>query len=170
YIQSYSLYYSDIIYFFILPTRQTHRSTLFPYTTLFRSVTSQEFGDVTHGAFNDIAERTPELDVSDPKSMMDILDELEPLLAASHSITIPDVPPAEWFDEPKDLPPFGAITVTDEGRVYGLLAPRNVAHRSYQNKRVTVPMGNVDYSRWMNRETIVQGGKRIMTGAITMDC
>lgn len=133
-------------------------------------VTSQEFGDVTRGAFNDIVKRTPEPDVSDSKSMMDILDELEPLIAASHSITIPDVPPAEWFDEPQDLPPFGAITVTDEGRVYGLLAPRNVAHRSYQNKRVTVPMGNVDYSRWMNRETIVQGGKRIMTGAITMDC
>lgn len=98
------------------------------------------------------------------------LDEIETLVAASHSIQIPDTPPADWFDEPEELPETGAIKVTDDGRVYGLLAPKNVAHRSFGTKRVTVPMGNVDYSRWMNRETICDGGKRVATGPITLDC
>lgn len=136
-------------------------------------VVSNEFGTVNkRGSFDfkEVYKQLPELDMTDPKSIAEVIDELEPLLAASHAIVIQDVPPAEWFEEPTQLPPFGALTVTDEGRVYGLLAPREVAHRSYTDKRVTVPTGNVDYSRWMNRETIVQGGQRIMTGPITMDC
>jgi SPP1 gp7 family putative phage head morphogenesis protein len=92
------------------------------------------------------------------------------LMAASYSIEIPDLPPAEWYDEPAELPEVGAIKITDEGRFYGLLAPRGVAHRSFGDRKVTVPMGNVDYSRWMNRETIVAGGKRIVAGPITMNC
>lgn len=92
------------------------------------------------------------------------------LMAASYSIEIPDLPPVEWFNEPESLPEVGAIKITDEGRVYGLLAPRGVAHRSFQDRKVTVPMGNVDYSRWMNRETLVAGGKRIIAGPVTMNC
>lgn len=95
--------------------------------------------------------------------------EPETLTAAAHVITIPDVPPAEWFAEPTDVPMDAALTVTDEGRVYGWLAPAGVAHRSFQ-RRVTVPMGNVDYSKYLGRETIVAGGERIVTGALTMDC
>lgn len=135
------------------------------------TVTSQEFGTVKTAKIDDFGyRRLSELDITDPTSVAQLIDEIEPLLAAAHVITIPDVPPAAWFDEPTDLPPYGALHVTDDGRVYGLLAPRSVAHRSYPDKRVTVPMGNVDYSRWMNRETIVQGGQRIATGPITMDC
>lgn len=91
------------------------------------------------------------------------------LMAASYSIEIPDLPPASWFAEPENLPEVGAIRITDEGRVYGLLAPRGVSHRSFQDRKVTVPMGNVDYSRWMNRETLVDGG-RVVAGPVTMDC
>lgn len=91
------------------------------------------------------------------------------LQAAAYVLTIPDVPPAWWFSEPTDVDMFGALTVTDEGRVYGWLAPDGVAHRSFQN-RVTVPMGNVDYSRFMGRETFVEGGGRVVSGALTMDC
>lgn len=94
---------------------------------------------------------------------------IAPLIAAAHQITLSDTPPASWFEEPTNLPEVGAIAVTDEGRVYGLLAPRHVAHRSFE-KRVTVPTGNVDYSRWMNRQTIVAGGGRVTTGPITMGC
>jgi hypothetical protein len=91
------------------------------------------------------------------------------LLSAAYVLTIPDVPPAHWFSEPTDVDMHGALTVTDEGRVYGWLAPSGVAHRSFQN-RVTVPMGNVDYSRFMGRETFVEGGGRVISGALTMDC
>lgn len=90
------------------------------------------------------------------------------LTAASHTITIPDVPPAEWFSEPVDVQAKGALTITDEGRVFGWLAPAGVTHRSV---RKTVPMGgNVDYSRFMKGETIVAGGGRVVTGVITGEC
>lgn len=91
------------------------------------------------------------------------------MVSAAYVLTIPDVPPAWWFSEPTDVDMHGALTVTDEGRVYGWLAPAGVAHRSFQN-RVTVPMGNVDYSRFMGRETFVEGGGRVVSGALTMDC
>jgi hypothetical protein len=96
------------------------------------------------------------------------------LTAATYTMTLTDVPPASWFEEPTDEPDIGAITVTDEGRVFGYLAPANVAHRGHRGKRVTVPMGNVDYGIWMNRVTIVDDGRggfqRLATGPITMDC
>lgn len=94
---------------------------------------------------------------------------LPALTAAAYVLTIPDVPPAEWFAEPNDVDIKGALTVTDEGRVYGYLAPAGVDHRSFA-KSVRVPMGNVDYSLFMGRETIVAGGGRVVTGALTMDC
>lgn len=97
-----------------------------------------------------------------------------PVVASSFTMTIPDLPPTEWFDEPRDEPEIGAITITDEGRIFGYLAPKHVAHRGIRDKRVTVPMGNVDYGIWMNRVTIADDGRggfaRIATGPITMDC
>jgi 2'-5' RNA ligase len=93
-----------------------------------------------------------------------------PIVAAGHTITIPDVPPAWWFDEPTDVQIAGALTVTDEGRVYGMLAPAAVAHRSFRDRRITVPMGNVDYGRFLGREVIVAGGGRRVSGVVTMNC
>lgn len=93
----------------------------------------------------------------------------EPVTAAAYVLTIPDVPPPGWFDEPTDVDITGGLTVTDEGRVYGYLAPAGVAHRGFK-ERITAPMGNVDYSGYMGRETIVAGGGRVVTGALTMDC
>lgn len=97
----------------------------------------------------------------------DEVDEDEPLTAAAHTITIPDLPKASWFDRPTDVKMYGALTVTDEGRVFGRLAPANVTHRAVKRR---VPMKTVDYSRWMNKETIVEGGDRVVTGVITMNC
>lgn len=97
-----------------------------------------------------------------------------PVTASSFTMEIPDLPPAEWFAEPSDEPEIGAITITDEGRIFGYLAPKNVAHRGIRDKRVTVPMGNVDYGIWMNRVTLADDGRgsytRVATGPITMDC
>lgn len=95
---------------------------------------------------------------------------VDPLVAAAHTITIPDVPPAEWFNEPVDVAPLGALTVTDEGRIYGYLAPANIAHRSFRDRRVMAPMDRVDYTRWMGGEAIVAGGGRVVAGPITMNC
>jgi hypothetical protein len=109
----------------------------------------------------------PEVDdVDEPDS--------EALTAAAYTLVIPDLPPAEWFEEPKEVPEIGAITITDDGRFFGYLAPKQIAHRGYRDKRVTVPTGNVDYGIWMNRATMVDDGRggyaKIATGPITMDC
>jgi hypothetical protein len=89
--------------------------------------------------------------------------------ATSHTVVIPNVPPAEWFSEPVDVEMHGALTVTDRGRVYGYLAPDNVAHRSFADRDVYVPR-RVDYGAFLGGETIVAGGGRVVTGPITMGC
>jgi len=114
------------------------------------------------------------LDEPLPDDIEEDEDSEELVTASTYTITIPDLPPADWFDEPKEVPEIGAITVTDEGRFFGYLAPKQVAHRGYRDKRVTVPTGNVDYGIWMNRATMVDDGRggytKIATGPITMDC
>lgn len=111
------------------------------------------------------------IEVNEP-TMADVV---ESLTAAAATIVIPDLPPAWWFDEP-EVPEIGGITITDSGRIFGYLAPAGVQHRSYagSGKRVTVPMGKVDYSRFMNRATIVANddgtSRRIATGPVTMSC
>lgn len=92
----------------------------------------------------------------------------DPLVAAAHTITIPNLPPAWWFDEPTDVQLSGALTITDEGRVYAILAPGKTHHRVLKDR--TVPLGNVDYTRFHKGETIVEGGGRVVTGVITADC
>lgn len=94
-------------------------------------------------------------------------DQDDVLTASAHTLTIPDLPPASWFEEPTDVKLSGALTVTDDGRVYGLLAPADTRHRG---RNVTVPLYNVDYTRFHKGETIVEGGGRVVTGVITMGC
>lgn len=92
------------------------------------------------------------------------------LTAASAVIEIPDLPPAEWFDEPTDVAMDGALTVTAEGRIYGFVAPAGVRHRSFSQRAQYVPLRNVDYDRFHGGQTLVAGGGRVSTGNITMDC
>jgi hypothetical protein len=91
-----------------------------------------------------------------------------------YTIEIPDVPPLAFFEEPKELPPIGAVWIEPNGHIFGLVGPSGVPHRAFRNKRVTIPMGNVDYTRWMNRPTVVENydGEliKIRTGVITMNC
>lgn len=97
-------------------------------------------------------------------------EEITTLVAATSVITIPDTPPRSWFNEPTDVPARGALTVTNDGRVYGYVAPAGVRHRSFPGREQYVPLGNVDYSRFMSGETIVDDGGRVTTGRITMNC
>lgn len=94
------------------------------------------------------------------------------VVAAGHTITLPDAPPATWFGEPADdeLPPYGSVRVDANGRLIGLLAPAEVNHRSFPGKRVKVPMGNVDYSGWQNKPWPTADGQTINVGVITMNC
>lgn len=90
----------------------------------------------------------------------------EIVVAAAHTITIPNLPPAHWFNEPTDVQLNGALTITDEGRVFAIVAPADTTHR---NRPVKVPR-NLDFARFHKGETIVEGGGRVVTGVITADC
>lgn len=87
-------------------------------------------------------------------------------------VEIPNLPPAEWFEEPESYPYGYAVTMLDDGHIFGLIAPHNEAHRTYARmgeKRTLASLGKVDFSRWA-RETIVEGGKRVLAGPLTMEC
>jgi len=95
--------------------------------------------------------------------------------AAGYTITIPEVWPESWFAEPAELPPFGALHITPEGRVYGLLAPAQVAHRGFRaSGQYVPPPRGVDYSEFQNKPALVAGADggiyRINAGAITFGC
>ena len=94
----------------------------------------------------------------------------ETLVAGGYTVTIPDLPPAAWFDEPDSMSPHGELRVEETGRIYGYLAPKLVAHRSFPGQRVQVPMGRVDYSGWQNKPWPVAEGHKIYVGVITAEC
>lgn len=118
------------------------------------------------------------------ETLADVMDEAEEIdsrmtstttVAAGYTITIPDIWPESWFNEPTEMPPFGALHVTDQGRVYGLLAPAGVSHRGFRasGRDVKAPTG-IDYSEFMNKPAIVAGADgnvyRIPAGSVTFDC
>lgn len=96
-------------------------------------------------------------------------------VAAAYTITIPEIWPESWFEEPTAAPPIGALHITPEGRVYGYLGPDQVAHRAFRasGRKVTIPRG-VDYSEFQNKPCLVAGGDgqvyRINAGNVTFDC
>lgn len=92
----------------------------------------------------------------------------------SWDLNIPLLPPAWWFDEPgeREFSAGYAVTMTDEGRIYGLLAPADIAHRTYARageRKTLRDVGRVDYSRWI-KETVVDGGGRVLAGPLVMEC
>lgn len=96
-------------------------------------------------------------------------------------IRIPELWPESWFDQPTDAELAmcaaggGAIQITPEGRVYGLMAPARVGHRGFRasGQLVTAPRG-IDYSEWQNKPCLVAGADggvyKILAGTATFDC
>ena len=97
------------------------------------------------------------------------------IVAAGYTITIPEVWPEAWFDPPVEAPPIGALHVTEQGRVYGYLAPGGVGHRAFRasGRRIEAPR-RIDYSEFMNKPALVADGDgqvhRINAGNITFGC
>jgi 2'-5' RNA ligase len=101
-----------------------------------------------------------------------IADTVQALTAAAYTITIPDLPPSWWFQEPKDVDlSEGAFNLTEDGRVYGAVAPLGVNHRAYATagRRQEAPTARVDYSRFMGAWALTAQGK-VPAGPVTMDC
>ena len=108
------------------------------------------------------------------------LVEPAPIVAAGFSINIPELWPEWWFQEPSAeemaMVSSGAIQVTPEGRVWGLLAPAGVDHRGFRGGAMRPPQAprNIDYSEWQNKACIVAGGDggvyKITAGTVTFGC
>lgn len=104
------------------------------------------------------------------------------LVASAHAITItrgkaltasaagmaPLEPPAEWFRMPEanQLTP---LTVTDDGQVYGHLAPNNLCHTGVPNACRLSPRSKADYRYFHVGEIRCADGQRIPVGRIVVD-
>lgn len=75
-------------------------------------------------------------------------------------------PPAEWFEDPK-LAGYTGIVVTDEGRVYGHVAPWNACHIGYDGECVTAPREDI-HDHYMTGEVVCADGSRSQVGQITI--
>jgi len=56
-----------------------------------------------------------------------------------------DLPPVDWFEDPK-LDSYTPITVTEDGRVFGHLAPWGVCHTGIQDRCRTAPRSAANYA------------------------
>ena len=127
-----------------------------------------------------IAETSPLADVEALAAEAEIAPPAAvPLVAAGWSVNIPELWPERWFQEPTEaemaLVSTGAIQITPEGRVWGLLAPDRVDHRAFRQvgRSVHAPRG-IDYSEWQNKPCIVAGADggvyKINAGTVTFGC
>jgi hypothetical protein len=87
--------------------------------------------------------------------------------AVTAAVSIDDHrPPLEWFEDPK-LAGYTGIVVTDEGRVYGHVAPWNACHIGYDGECVTAPREDV-HDHYMTGEVVCSDGGRAQVGQITI--
>jgi hypothetical protein len=80
----------------------------------------------------------------------------------------PIKPPTKWFGDPRLLEPT-AISVTEDGRVFGHLASWTECHIGYQNTCVRAPHSKADYAYFHVGCVLTDDGSEIPTGAITMN-
>lgn len=82
-------------------------------------------------------------------------------------VVAPLVPPAEWFEDPKLDKPT-PLTITNEGRVFGHVAPEGVCHEGFRSRCVLAPRSRMGYRKFMNGEIPVMDGSRINVGKLTL--
>jgi hypothetical protein len=90
-------------------------------------------------------------------------DEEESLVAAA----VPAAAPATWFNNPELKGP-SALTITDEGRIFGHAATWDTCHIGHQNRCLTPPKSRHDYAYFRTGEVITAEGDHIPTGTITL--
>lgn len=78
-------------------------------------------------------------------------------------------PPAEWFEKPElDGPTY--VTVTDEGRVYGTLAPPDVCHRGFTDYCQLPPDDAAAFGEFHdNASVLLDNGVLLKVGCLTVD-
>lgn len=96
---------------------------------------------------------------------MELVEPAELTLVAGAA---PLAPPSEWFDNP-DLPGPTALTVTEDGRVYGHLAVWGTCHTAYTGQCVEPPHSPSNYAYFRTGSVLTAEGTEVATGSITLD-
>jgi hypothetical protein len=90
------------------------------------------------------------------------------VLTAAAAGLVPETPPREWFEDPSLDGPT-AITVDDDGRIYGHAASFGVCHIGFPSSCRTAPHSKTDYSYFHLGEIVLDDGSRLPCGQITLD-
>lgn len=80
----------------------------------------------------------------------------------------PVEPPAAWFDNPGQDRYDKRIVITDEGRVYGYVAPWGVCHTGVSGQCVVAPHSAIDYALFTVGSVKTAEGDVVPTGPITL--
>lgn len=87
--------------------------------------------------------------------------------AVTASVSLDDHrPPVAWFADPK-LAGYTGIVITDEGRLYGHVAPWNACHIGYDGQCVTAPREDA-HDHYLTGEVVCSDGSRAAVGQITV--
>jgi len=89
-------------------------------------------------------------------------------LTASAAGLAPELPPAEWFEDPK-LEQLTALTVTEDGRVFGHMAPWDGCHTGFPGTCVPPPRSPSNYAGFHLGELATADGGKVAVGTLTMD-
>lgn len=81
---------------------------------------------------------------------------------------VPVAPPREWFQNPRFNGPT-PLTVTDEGRLFAMLAPWGVCHVGIGDRCVTAPRSNTGYAYFTTGLVLCDDGSEVAVGHITLD-
>ncbi|HEX6681562.1 MAG TPA: hypothetical protein VF062_02150 [Candidatus Limnocylindrales bacterium] len=81
--------------------------------------------------------------------------------------TIPVAPPDEWFEDPK-LAKVTTLTITDEGRVFGHLAPWGVSHIGMAGSVKAPPNRTGKYAYFRTGQLVTASGKSVRVGQLTV--
>ena len=83
------------------------------------------------------------------------------------SAVAPVRPPRSWFDEPQ-MSSAEPLTVTADGRVYGLIAMFNRCHAGIANTCVMAPRNTSGYKYFKNGQVLTADGSMVRVGKLTM--
>lgn len=92
------------------------------------------------------------------------VEDVDALVASA----IPMEPPARWFSDPGLTAPT-ALTITDEGRIYGHIAVWGTCHIGYQSQCVQPPHSASGYSLFRTGSIRTADGTDVSVGHITMN-
>lgn len=79
----------------------------------------------------------------------------------------PIAPPADWFADPQLEKPT-PLTVLDDGRVFGHVAPWNTCHEGFPGRCVTAPRSRMQYAKFHNGPIQLADGSELRVGKLTL--